>query len=453
MSGRRLRPGGDRGAGTLDYVGSILIVAAVVVAVSLSLVASRPELPLARAVCRILSLGQGDCGGDSLADRIPTQPCVVRSNQSTKTVRAGVAVIGQGTERWLIEELSDGRFRLTRSTGGGAGATVGAGFDLTGTWNDQDYGFSLGADANALAIGESGEVYYAGSKNEAEDFLSRRRWDQALDNTVGHSGPARWVADKIRGGDDLPDPDETWVAAGTTGDAKATVDWIAMGAQADIDTTVMLGSRLRKDGSGTAYYSMQTNGQVSASMWAADSGTQATTLYKAQAAGSVKGMVEIDYDSKGNVTALRVRSTVGGQAAAGKRVVGGDSPDGPNSYVDLTMELPIRTAEDRKHAAGMAAALGIPYVPGLSTGPRSSVLDPVETASDVVAFVGDARDHGRLWQDDYDLNLTTDAAFTLDAEWITGVMVEGSSNSIDRTSIGQQYFDGTGWRPREGCGA
>ncbi len=444
----------DRGAASTEYVGAILVAAALMGLSLLSVAAIHPEAGLNRAVCKLLTVGLGDCGSlPSAADREPTQPCVISGTGTTNTVRAGAAVIGQGSERWLIEELGDGRFRLTRATGTGVGGTVGAGFDLTYTYNDNDYGFSLGAEANALAAEETGEVYYVSSQKQAEDFLTERRVDSALDGVIGDGGLARGLVDKVRGGNRLPEPDETWQAAGVIGDAKATVDWIALGAQANINSQTMIGTRLRKDGSGTAYYSTNMSGQAAAAMWAADDKTGATTLYKAQVNGTVGGVAEVDYDSKGKVTALRIKSTLGGSAAAGSRGVGEDNQSGPspNAYTDLTVELPLDTAEAREHAAGVAAAFGIPYVPGLSTGLRSPVLDPAKTRQDVSDFMDDVRSRGRIWRDDYDLNLNTDLGLNVDARWITGVLVDASSNSMVRTSTSQQYFDGHGWREREGC--
>jgi hypothetical protein len=42
----------------------------------------------------------------------------------------------------------------------------------------------------------------------------------------------------------------------------------------------------------------------------------------------------------------------------------------------------------------------------------------------------------------------SDLGLTVDARWITGVLVDASSNSKVRTSTSQQYFDGRGWRER-----
>jgi hypothetical protein len=445
----------DTGAGTVDYVGMVTVAAVVAVAVGLAAMSVQPSNAVIQAICKVVSFGQGDCGDSrpTLADRKPSQPCVIASNSSTNVLRAGVAVIGQGSERWLIEELGDGRFRMSRATGEGVGVTTGVGFDVTGTYNDQDYGFSLGAEANALLVDETGEVYYADSREQAEKFLNERRWDQGLDGTVGDSGPVRWLADKIRGEDPLPEPDETWVAGGAIADGKATVDWIAMGAQAEADASVLLGARLRKDGSGTAYFSVSLSGQAAASMWAADSKTGASTLYKGQLAGTVKGVMEVDYDAAGDAQTFRLKTTLGGQAQAGQRVVGEKDLDGPgaNSYTDRMYELPLDSAADRQYAAGVAATLGIPFVPGVSDRIRTNNPPTPENLADLVGFAGAVADHGKMWEDDYDLNLNTDLALNLDAEYITGVIVDASSSSVERTSKGQRYFDGTGWREREGC--
>ena len=446
----RRRRGDDRGAGTLEYIGSIAVAAVVVATVGLGASNAKPESALARAVCQILTAGLGSCGSAPAVDakRLPTQPCVVRADGSTATLRAGVVAFGQGSERWLIEELGDGRYRLTRATHVGAGGGTGAGFELTGTWNDNDYGFSLGAEANAFGVEEHGETYYVQSKDEAERFLSERRADQVLDNTVGDSGLVRRFADKVRGGKRLPEPDETWTALGAMGDAKATVDWIAAGAQAEVKGAQMLGTRQRKDGSVTAYYSTQYSGQAVAAMWAADGPEENTTLFKAQAAGTFGGSVEVDFDSTGKPTALRMRTTLGGQAVAGKRVAFEDEDSGPeaNSYVDRTIELPLDTPEARAAAGRLALLAGMPAIPGL---PVASLITPGDDWDVVRAALA----QGRMWEDDYDFNQNTDVGFDFDAKWIAKVGLEGSSISTTREAKGQRYFDGVGWQQREGCAA
>lgn len=441
----------DRGAATLEYVASLVVASLLVVAVALAITSSRPDSAVARAICSVLTLGQGDCGGGlSLADKVPTQPCVVGSNSSTLTLRAGIAVIGQGSERWLIEELGDGRYRLTRGTAAAGGGAVGAGFELTGTWNDQDYGFSLGADANALGQFETGEVYYADSEQQARQFLGERRVSSVLDSTVGPGGPVRGLFDKVRGGNRLPEADETWVAAGVIGDAKATVDWIAAGAQAEVKGSTMVGVRLRKDGSSTAYYTGSFSGQAAASFWASDGPDADTTLFKAQTAGTVGASVEVDFDADHLPVTVRLKTTVGGSAAAGKRVAFEDEQSGPdpNAYVDRTIEIPLNTPQARLAAARALTLAGAVAVPGLPV-VQPGALDAEDSAAVFAAAVR----QGRMWEDSYDLNQNTDAGFAVNAAWIAKVGVEGSKVSVTRDSRGSRYFDGIGWQDREGCGA
>lgn len=444
----------DRGATGLEYVAIVAIAAIVVAATALGVRSNNIEGATSHAICSILTLGFGDCGDSQPVafDRSPTKPCIVSGTGRNSTLRAGVAVIGEGSERWLIEELGDGRYRLTRATGTGAGGTAGVGFDVTATWNDNDYGLSLSAEANALALDERGEVYYADSEQAAKDLLTRRRWEDGANTLVGDSNWLRGLTDKILPGDDLPTPDETWIARGATGDVSATVDLLAAGAEAQASEKAMLGTRVRKDGTSTTYFQATLDANGSAAYWQdAEDGTN--TLHKAQAAGTAGALVEVDYDASGNATAVRLTSTLGGAAAAGTRPIGGEDLNGPsaNRYTDRTVELPLTSAQDRQYAAGVAAAIGIPYVPGVSTGIRSAPLQPISTVQDVAGFIDAAQDHGRLWEDGYTLDTNTDAGVNFDARWITGVQVDASTTRSSRTSLSRTYFDGASWQQAAGC--
>jgi hypothetical protein len=439
----------DQGAATVEFTGRMVIAAFLVATVASALAVGPIRDAVARAVCEVITLGQGSCGSPSAAvDRTPQQPCIRSADGGSISVRAAVVAVGQTGEEWLIEKLGDGRYRLTRGGASGAGATVGAGFKINGTYNDHTYGVSLGADATALALGATGDVYYANNSEELQTIISRARTDAVLDRVTGEGGVVRDVVNWATGNDEVPTPDQTWYEVRGSGDAAAYTSWILAEAHAQGAVNAALGARINRDGSGTAYYKADLTAEVAGAMWASDESTNATTRYLGKAQGTLGAVIEVDYDASGQPRAMRLVSVVGGQAEWSKRVAGTDNSTGPkaNSYTQRTIELPLDTAQDRTVAVETLAALGRLTVPGL--------VPPVvtaEVAGAPVRFVLSARDHGRLWEDGYTFDTTTQVGVGLDAEVIVKLGVDASYSTTQRTGTGQRYFDGTGWRDRQGC--
>jgi hypothetical protein len=134
----------ERGAATLETVGMYTVAAMLATAVFLAILGSSPLVAdkVRQALCIITTLGQGECGSSvtSAVDHRPTQPCVVSAEGHTGSLEASFIVTVGTCEQFLVEELNNGQFRVTRGTGGKVGVGVGAGFDLSGTWDDKEYG-------------------------------------------------------------------------------------------------------------------------------------------------------------------------------------------------------------------------------------------------------------------------------------------------------------------------
>jgi hypothetical protein len=442
----------DRGAATVEFTGRMVIAAFLVATVAGALAVEPIRDTVAEAVCEVITLGQGDCGSSSSAavDRTPRQPCVQSADGGSISVRAAVVAVGQTGEEWLIEQLGDGRYRLTRGSSSGGGGTVGVGFKIAGTYNDHAYGVSLGAEATAVALGATGDVYYASTPEELQTIISRARTDAVLDRVTGAGGVVRDIIDWAGGNDAVPTPDQTWYEARGSGDAAAYASWLVAEAHAQGAINAALGARINRDGSGTAYFKADLNAEVAGAMWAADGSTNATTRYLGKAQGTLGAVIEVDYDSSGQPRAMRLVSVVGGQAEWSTRVAGQDASSGPkaNSYTQRTVELPLDTAQDRIVAAETLVALGggglaVPGLvpPGLTAGLSDAPI----------RFVRSAHDHGRLWEDGYTYNTTTEVGIGLDAEMIAKLGLDASYSTTQRSGTGQRYFDGTGWRDRPGC--
>jgi hypothetical protein len=452
----RLRLGSELGAATLEMTGMLALAALLAVAVAAAALANTPVLgdTVRRAICLVTTLGQGDCDftHTSAAEHLPPKPCVIASSGHDGKVSVSfIVTLGTG-EKWQVDQLSDGTYRVTRGTSGEVGAGVGVGFNVTGTWDDNHYGAALNAGASATAKFEQGEVYYAKNQDEVNDLLRAHAEDVAKDELVGGSGPIRWIVDKA--GDatglshDLPDPDAQYIEGGISLDANAEATLITASASAKAGVKGTLGYRKDRDGSTTEYLKASISGGIQGSVLGGDEDGSGYQLAKAQAQGEAQAIIEIDRDPDGNVTAVRVKSVLSGTLDANSNTLENADQD-LNGYVERTVELPIHGDGDRQVAGNFLSTMGLPYVPGLKT---TVPPGPLSLLTSTDAFAQAARDRGYITEQSYDSS-TSSYGGNFDAKAIAEVGGSVEVNTNSRTATAAQYFDGTKMVPWQGCGA
>ena len=139
----------------MEYVGIVVLAAILVAALLLVLANFQYRERVEQALCEITSLGQGDCGAVPTADErapedcIPDEECVMTADGQASSVKAGVLFTGGAGGDWLIEEMGDDTFRLTRAGNLTGGVAVGIGFDVSATRDNHTYGAGAQADASA----------------------------------------------------------------------------------------------------------------------------------------------------------------------------------------------------------------------------------------------------------------------------------------------------------------
>lgn len=445
----------DRGAATLESTGMLALAALLAVAVATAMVSNSPVLgdTVRRAICLVTTLGQGDCAPTrtSAEDHRPPAPCVVASSgHDAKATVSFIVTLGTG-EKWQVDELSDGTYRVTRGTSNEVGAGVGVGFNVTGTWDDNKYGAALDAGAGASASFGQGEVYYAKDQDAVDKLLVAHSQDVAKDNIVGGSGPVRWLVDK--GGDlvgvstNLPDAEAVYVEGGISlsADAEATLVTASANAKAGVKGT--LGYRRARDGSTTEYLRASVDGGVQGSVLGGEENGSGYQLARAKANGSVESVIEIDRDKDGNVTTVRIKSIMQGQADASSNTLDGGDPDA-SGYVERTVELPVRSEGDKAIAGNFLSTMGLPYVPGLKTTQPPGPLNLVDSTN---AFAQAGRDRGYITEQSYDQGSSSYGG-NFDAQAIAKVGGSVEVNTNKRTATEGQYFDGTKMVPWAGCG-
>lgn len=440
----------ERGQGSLEVVGVVAIAALLVAAVTTAVVQTSPGLTgsIKDGICRVVTLGQGSCDTAptirTAEDHIPPEECVIGSSGQETESKASLVVTLSSGETWLIENLGNGKARLTRSTSGGVGIGVGAGFDVSVKVDGSKYGVALTASAEAMLKSIEGEVFYANNAQEAEDILNGQKTDDTKDFWWGDGGPIRDVADWAGGeGEHENDTPDEWFEEGgfeVSGYAGATALYETAEAQASEEA--YLGTRHKKDGTRTDYFRAKASAMAGVDAWTGD-GT-----FEAAAQGEMESLVEIERDKDGNPVSMTMTSTLMGHADAGDK---GETSD--PEYTQRTIQIPLKSESDRDVASRVLWMAGIPFMPGINEGITDS--DAVgapwqlnEIAKDLAQV---ANDRGYLSEQTYTERTTNDDGFTFDAKLIAELGLGGSDKATETNMTDYKYWDGSQMASRPGC--
>lgn len=444
-----LRIRSERGQGSLETVGVMALAGLLVAAVVTATVQSSPALSgtIKDGICRVVTLGKGDC--DSAPEHrasdtyVPPEPCVIGANGEDTQGSLMIAVVKmEDGETWLIEDLGDGRSRLTRSTNEGVGLTTGIGFEVTGTVDGHKMGLALGARATALLAGTQGDVYYADNPDQAKDILGGKQTDDTKDYWWGDGGPVRWVADKVGGKNKYEDtePDETWSDVGFKADAIGGGTLLWGSAEAKVAEEAYLGTKTRKDGSTTNYFRGKMSGEAGVDIGVSDAVVE----------GSLESLVEVDRDKDGNPVALRLISATMGNAAANDNL--DDVATAAPEYTKKTIQIPLKTQDQKDLASRVLWATGLPFIPGVSDGITSAdaVGAPWQINQIGKDLAAEVNQDGYMWEENYTQESSTNG-FDVDVE--VGLVLGGSGkwSTTAQELTSYTYWDGTKWATREGC--
>lgn len=343
----------ERGQGSLEIVGVIVLASILVLATTGTIVQTSPQLraEVSYRICQILNIaGGGDCEAPdaprSPEDRLPDEPCVVGSQQGSVEVTGAFVISVTAGKQLLIEELSDGTFRVTEVDLGKVGIGVGPGLDVSVTLDGKKYGAVAIATADAILAGQTGRTWNADDQGEVDDILNGLIAEEVLDtvapdlpgpkdipivgglpgirNLDGPPNPTRLLLEQIIG--DLPEPDEEFVEGGLEGNAGASISGITAGAGGEINLGVYLGAKKTKDGY-TAYYKGKVGGSVFATAGLDDA--------SAGASGEALFAVNLDKDGKPESVTL----TTGYTLAAETGDLGSNTDD--QKYVETQMNVPL----------------------------------------------------------------------------------------------------------------
>ena len=419
----------QRGQTSAEYMGVILIVAAILAAVLLSGVGADITQKIEVTLCRIAG---GDCDDSGTAG----VSCPVRTTTSTDQLSVGLSIKafsgeGEGERVVIKEEFADGTARYTvvdRAALEVALGEEGAGAGILGV------GGSLTARLAAVGALENADIYETDSPEQTAEI------DEALENSDGVEGALRGVEnaldapqdlfnsispidspdvdgflfDQVFGEADLPEPDSEYV--GTEGgidlSAGASNDQGSEEAGADANLQAALGGRHftdgEREGETELYYSVE--GSAGAEL-------RTAILGEGNAGASGELIVTLVLDESGRPTTLRVNAT--GTATAlnelGQSEVGltnqdlgellVDSDESSGRTVEFTAELDLTDEENLQ-----------PVLDLLSTNPA----DRLDGATDLIPQLARGADaqYGiydtELREDTTDTNLVVASVSTED---------------------------------------
>jgi hypothetical protein len=450
---RRRRPRSDAGAGTLEYVGIVGVAALLVVAVGLALSSNAPGVgnKVSAIICNILSGFQGNCGGIVGPEREPTEPCVIGSDGDTIELGIGITFIDLGGNRgFIVEERSDGTFKVTRVQGGDVQATAGAGASTSFTIADNDFGGGASASISGGVVFQAGEEWIVDSQGAVDDLTTAENWSR-VEDVLAAGNPfgsiLKGARDLFNIGPQFPPPTTVYVAGGLTGEGSAYAGAGSATAQASGAASRMLGySHDNRNGNNTFYFETTVEGSAAAEA------AGIIDQVGANLDGEMKVKTSVTVDSDGNIVSVSRSALAAGSSAGLTNVLfGGDfSPvtsDQVASGTQWDATLPIRTDRDRQAALSLLASSGInPLGLGVDADPDGLNVDPL--ASDFLAAV---RDRGDLTRYDVELDDTTWLAGSGEVAVGAKLGLNGSYSTSEMTASDHQYWDGTQFADRTNC--
>ncbi len=324
----RTRSDSQRGAVAVEYLGVIVVVAALI----LSIVVASPGLGgkvvfgIQTAICRILG---GGCPAAPTDPFKPNGPCVTAT--SSKGGDAGLTIFSVhvgGNAQYTRSKLSNGHVLITLKGGG----NVGGDFKLGASGEVQAPGGlrlkeGAGGNLQALLSGNVANTYEFDNDEQANKFVGQLE-QGALDtinplkNPLIGLSPAAGIANGISGllggphigGSDvkLPPSKETFVEAGPEVNLNGSIGDGAAGASGTIGGSELVGAKFNhQTGEKTIYLKVNGKANGSAGILFGPGGTLG-------AEGT--GLVAVTIDKNGNATNLRLQAE--GQIRGGANVAG-----------------------------------------------------------------------------------------------------------------------------------
>ncbi|RYY51761.1 MAG: hypothetical protein EON53_00315 [Actinomycetales bacterium] len=431
----------ERGQGSLEIVGVIVLASILVLATTGTIVQTSPQLKaeVSYRICQILNIaGGGDCEPPretpTPEERIPDAPCVVGSDKgSVKVTGSFIVTVAVGKEL-LVEELSDGTYRVSEVDLGKVGIGVGPGIDVSVTLDGKKYGAVASATAEALLAGRTGRTWYADDEAGVDDILNGLLADQIKDSVApeipgpadvpginkipilgdieGPPNPLNSLLDQFVDG--VPDADEEFVEGGIEGNASASASNIVVGAGVRVEAGAYLGAKTTPDGY-VAYYRSSVKGDAFGTFTGVD----------ASATASGDGLYALNMDKDGKPQSVTLTMGVSYGADAGD--IASNSDD--QTYKEYQATVPL-TGDPLQDAPILAALTG----------------NPLATSN----FINAARDFGTMTENTYSQDPNT-YGINISGELLGEIGGSAEVDFTNRELTDSKYWDGSQFVDRPDC--
>lgn len=264
------RPRDERGQGTVEHLGAIVVAVGIIVALITTMIAANPQIgeSIVYEACKIVQkAGGGECTPPNpprtAEDRVPHDPCTENSDTYNASAQLSVVVTIRKGWVYLTEELSDGTYRVTRVRENSVGTGFGPGFDASVTIDGKKYGIVGNVSADALIAGNLGATWYADSESEAAKIVEDSLKEEVVDTTVGSppliGGLLSGAVKHFTGGP--PKPDETYAEGGVQIQAEAAASNVLFQGQVNASMEGYGGFKETPDG-----YTVYIKGKTDASL-------------------------------------------------------------------------------------------------------------------------------------------------------------------------------------------
>ncbi len=447
---------GDQGQAALEHIGALAIVVVMIAAVVAAFTANAPLIGerTSYLICKVLTVGTGGCGDapGSPESRQPTTPCVVGSRGDRISLGADIAFIKVGGNRvFAVQELSDGTYKVTQTSGGNVGVTAGVGASTSFTVADNRVGAGASAGISGGVTFQAGQEWIVDSREDVDRLTSAENWDR-FDAVIEGANPilggiATWGRDQLGIGEQFPAPQRIFVAAGASGEASAYAGAATAVAKGRVAASQLLGYSHVPDGNGekTFYFESTYDGDAMAAL-AGGTDSAGTRLR-----GQAKVLTSITVDADGNIVrAERSALATGNSEGLTNVLFGGDASavlsDNLGTGTQLDARLDVKTDADRDAVLALLASTGInPAGIGVDGDP-GGVTDPM---GDV--FMDAVRDRGQLTR--YDVVTDDSILFEGAGEVAAGakLSLNGGYSTNSMTASNHQYWDGNGFANRTNC--
>ena len=402
----------------------------------------------------------------------PTKACT--NNETSDQVSANVGIgklTVEANGAIVVEEMSDGTYRVTDKSGGAAKFGPGITGGLEVNTGGRKYGGYLDAGANIGGATESGYTYVVNSEKEKNDlvsYLTRKKTVDAagagIDASGNHGMPGigSWISGMANGAADMfdkhvlgyvpPEPSEIYFEEGVTGSASASLTKrhpfgklpVEIGSvtdrsdgAADIEVKGLSGVRENmKEKTRTFYYTPSVKGGANIT------DDQEQESGKANAYDTTN--LAITYDTEtGDVINVTTSTDIGYEIASSEKVREIYVNHDGKSDVRYIASVDVNDPESRSKTEAFLKSVGIPT--NVNQPPSAPSGNPITTFND---FEKHARNHGVFTRQDIDRNDTEYGAKG-------GLEVSaGAAYTRGKThfSNGEWYDSKTGeWHSWKGC--